>query len=618
MFKEKQIPLIYLLLTAATLVAFWQVNHCDFIDYDDPSYVVRNIHVQNGFTVESIRWAFTTGHAANWHPLTWMSHMLDVQLFGLEPHGHHLTNLLFHIANVLLLFFVFHRMTKALWQSFFVAALFAVHPIHVESVAWVAERKDVLSTFFWMLTLVAYSYYAQSLRPRTYLAVFLFFALGLMSKPMVVTLPFVLLLIDYWPLRRFQQYKPAQAIGPEVGSPVSVKKRKGKSARRKASGSKPAPEPIRHPNELVQEGVGAQGSTGPGNFRSLIIPLLREKIPFFALAALSCVITVIAQQKAGSVASIEGFPPGVRIANAIVSYVAYIGKMLWPDNLAVFYPYPRFLPLWQVMGAFVGLTAISFMVVRNARRFPYLALGWLWFAGTLVPVIGIVQVGNQAMADRYSYIPLIGLFVMAAWGIPEFLSKLRRRKEVLTAFSATTLACFIVVTWTQVGYWRNSIALFDHALKVTGDTDLILQNRGSVFSKLGNYKLAIEDYNKAIEINPRYLEAYTNRGATYVKLGNFEQAILDFGKAAELNPQDADTYYNRGVAYNRLGNYEQAILDYDRAIEINPNFANAYYNRGVSHEKLGDHRRAHEDLETAARLGKGKVNDLPGGRGMHP
>ncbi len=507
MLTKKQIPLIYLLLTAAAIIAFQQVNHCDFINYDDAIYVTENIHIRDGITTQAIRWAFTTGYAANWHPVTWMSHMLDVQLFGLKPRWHHLTNLLFHIANTLLLFFIFHRMTKAPWKSAFVAALFALHPLHVESVAWVAERKDVLSTFFWMLAMVAYIHYVEHRtedgRQRSadgekwtgilrfppsvfrYLAVVIFFALGLMAKPMLVTFPFILLLLDYWPLQRFEQKKPAQEIRREVskqgaGTPASA----GVTSSLRKSEGKRGPlsaDEIKGKSGKKRTGQGMVKEEKPAahtNQWALVRPLLLEKIPLLALAALSCIVTYFAQKKGGAVISFQGIPAGVRIANALVSYIIYIGKTIWPNNLAVFYPHPGVRPLWQVLGAVLFLGAVTFAVIRTAKRFPYLAMGWLWFAGTLVPVIGIVQVGGQAMADRYTYIPLIGLFVMAAWGIPELLKKWRYRKEALFALSALILPCFFIVTWTQVGYWRNSIALFDHTLKVTSHNVLIQRNRG--------------------------------------------------------------------------------------------------------------------------------------------
>jgi tetratricopeptide (TPR) repeat protein len=615
-FREKQIPLIYLLLTVAAIIAFRQVSQCDFINYDDPSYVTDNIHVKSGITLGSIRWAFTTCHAANWHPVTWMSHMLDVQLFGLKPRWHHLTNLLFHIASTLLLFFIFHRMTKAPWKSAFVAALFALHPLHVESVAWVSERKDVLSTFFWMLTMGAYIYYVEHRtvdgRQRTedgekwtgilrspssvfrYSAVLIFFALGLMAKPMLVTLPFVLLLLDYWPLQRFEPKKSAQQFRTELNKFLAVNKRKEKSSRK----------------HTTSRSVKLEEKPADRKYQwALIRPLLREKIPLFALAALSSIVTFIAQQKGGAVKSIEAFPPGVRIANAFVSYIIYIAKTIWPVNLAVFYPHPGSLPLWQVLGAVLLLIAVTISVIRTAKRFPYLTMGWLWFTGTLVPVIGIVQVGNQAMADRYTYIPLIGLFVMAAWGIPELLKKWQPtyppRKEVLFASSGLILSYFFIVTWTQVGYWHNNIALYDHSLKVAGPSDVMLNSRGVAYGKLGNQMQAISDYDRTIEINPKYVEAYANRGIAYGKLGNQMQAISDFDRAIEINPELALAYINRGAAYREIGNLRQAISDFDRAIEMNPELALAYINRGAAYRKLGNQKQAISDYDKVIELNPG-------------
>jgi protein O-mannosyl-transferase len=568
MLTKKHILLIYLLLTAVSITAFWQLNHCDFINYDDPTYVTENIHIRNGVTTEAIRWVCTAGYAANWHPLTWMSHMLDVQLFGLNPRWHHLTNLLFHIANTLLLFFVFHRMTKETWKSAFVAALFALHPLHVQSVAWVSERKDVLSTFFWMLTMGAYIHYVEHPRLKNYLAVLIFFALGLMAKPMLVTLPFVLLLLDYWPLQR---------VGLNFATP---------------------------PNSATAPFLFA-ALHGRTTIRLRVKKLLLEKLPLFAFAALSCIVTYVVQKKGGSVASFEVFPLGIRIANAFVSYIVYIAKMVWPDNLAVFYPHPGLWPLWQVLGAVFFLAAASLIVMRTANRFPYLTVGWLWFLGTIVPVMGIVQVGGQAMADRYTYIPLIGLFIMSAWGIPELLKKWRYRKEALFASSALILACLFVVTWTQVGYWRNSIILYDHALKVTSRNDTIHNNRGDAFCRLGNLRQAIPDFDKAVGINPENADAYYNRGVTYGKLGDNRRAIEDFDRSIEINPKRVEPYYNRGFAYGELGDQGQAIENFSMAIEIAPENADAYNSRGVSYGKLGNYRQAISDYDRTVEIDPG-------------
>jgi len=583
---DHKIPMICIFLIVATVLAFWQVNRCDFVGYDDTKYVTDNSHIQHGLTMKGIRWALTTGHEANWHPLTWISHMLDVQLFGLNPHRHHLTSLLFHIANVLLLFFVLHRMTKALWQSAFVAALFALHPLHVESVAWVAERKDVLSTFFWILTMGAYCSYVERPGPRRYVPVLIFFALGLMAKPMLVTLPFVLLLLDYWPLGRLEK-KAAEKTQTKTGKPIPPDKRIGEYGGKNVA--------------IPQE----EETKGPGDAeyrRASIASLFWEKIPLFVLTILSSVVTYIVQQKGGAVASVEKFPLGVRAENVFVSYITYFGKTIWPNNLSVFYPYDRLPASWQVLGAVVFFVAMTSAVIWAAKRFPYLTVGWLWYAGTLVPVIGLVQVGAQARADRYTYVPLIGLFIMAAWVVPEVLAKWRYRRKVLVALSALTLSYFFVLTWTQVEYWQNSLTLFGHALKVTDNNYIAYYNRGNAYAALGNQERAIEDYERALKINPQYAVVYSNRGSLYFKLGNYKQAIEDYDKAIEINPKLASAYNNRGNTYGALGNYRQAITDYDKAIEIDPKLEEAHYNRGNAYEVLGSQKQAIMDYDKAIEI----------------
>jgi tetratricopeptide (TPR) repeat protein len=582
---KNKILTIYFLLSVAALLAFWKVTSCDFINFDDPEYVTENIHVQHGLTVEGIRWAFTTDHAGNWHPLTWVSLMVDAQLFGLDSRWYHLTNLLFHIANTLLLFFVFNRMTEAPWKSAFVAALFALHPLHVESVAWVAERKDVLSTFFWMLTIVAYIHYVEHPRPGTFLGVFTIFALGLMAKPMLVTLPFVLLLLDYWPLQRFGPKRSAQGLRTGATRPVPVIKRN-----MKLSGKKP-----------VSVAMREQRHGGHKYESTFNRYLLLEKAPLFALTAISCVLTFIAQQRGGGVVSLERIPPLSRIANAFISYAVYVAKAILPANLAVYYPYQSWAP-WQVLGAALLFIAVTSTVISAAGKRRYLAVGWLWYAGTLAPVIGLVQVGAQAWADRYTYIPLIGLFIIVAWGIPDLLGNWRYRKEALILSSTLTLACLFTVTWTQVGYWRNSVTLFGHALNVTNNNYAAYYNRGNAYKALGNSQLAIMDYDKAIAITPNDAWLFNNRAASYDSLGNHRQAISDYDRAIQINPNLAEFYSNRGVAYAAFGNYEQAIVDYDRAIEIDPRIIQAYYNRGLACAALGNYKQAVVDYDRVIRI----------------
>jgi len=582
--------LICLALAILTVIAFWSLKDCGFINLDDDIYVYENASVQSGLNWNSIGQAFSSEltKVGHWHPLTWLSWMLDYQIFGLNSQGFHLINLLFHVMNTILLFLILRRMTKTLWPSAFVAALFAIHPLHVESVAWIAERKDVLSTFFWMLTMGAYSYYVESPGFRRYCFVFLFFALGLMAKPMLVTLPFVLLLLDYWPLRRFQERRPDHKVQTEESKLLTSDKQKKKSKK----------------NDVVtvNERLEVKKQADPEYKWSLIYPLIWEKVPLFVLAILSSIVTYFAAQSAGTVSSVEEIPLIVRIGNAFVSYIAYIVKMIWPSNLAVFYPYPKFLVPWQVLGSVVLMIAITLAVIWRAKRSPYLATGWLWYTGTLVPVIGILQAGAQAMADRYTYIPLIGLFIIVAWGVSDLLKKWHYRKEILLVSSALVILCLSIKTWTQVGYWQNSFTLYDHTLTVTDYNWVVYSNRGAAFGGLGNYGQAIEDLSRAIEIKPSHVKAYYNRGVAYNRLGNYRQAIEDLNKAIESKPSHAEAYNNRGNAYSGLGNYRQAIEDYNKAIENNPAYAEAYNNRASAYNGLGNYKQAIEDYGRAIEI----------------
>ena len=619
--------LICLSLAILTIIAFSPLKDSGFIVYDDEQYITKNVYVQSGLNTDSIRQAFSSDLAkfsGHWHPLTWLSLMLDHSLFGLNPTGYHLVNLLFHVLNTVLLFLVLRRMTRALWPSAFVAALFAIHPLHVESVAWVVERKDVLSTFFWMLTMGAYSYYVQQKTVQRYAFVLLFFVLGLMSKPMLVTLPFVLLLLDFWPLQRFTEARPAPRIpAAEIKPEVSGKKKKSgkKEAEKTVMAVKPA--------EVTKPAV-------PEFKWSLIYPLLLEKVPLFVLAVLSSIVTYLAAHSAGAVHS-KAIPLFVRLGNAIVSYGSYIVKMIVPVNLAVLYPYPGSVIPWQVFGALLLLIAITAAVIWRMKQSPYLATGWLWYLGTLVPVIGIVQAGPQAMADRYTYVSLIGLFIMLAWGIAEVSQKWKYRKEALMAAAALCILCFSILTWKQVGYWHDSFSLFNHALNVTKNNYRVYNMRGVAYADLGNFKQAIEDYGRAIEIEPGYPEAYYNRGKDYTELGNFKkavedytkaiaikpdyamayngrgnayfdlgnqrEAIADYARAIEIKPDYLDAYFNRGNTYVHLGNYQEAIRDYSRAIEIKPDYTGAYKNRGIAYMKSGNNTLAVNDLKTAAKSG---------------
>jgi len=559
--------LICLALAILTLITFWSLKDCRFINLDDNVYVYENAYVQSGLNGKSIGQAFASSElmekSGHWCPLTWLSLMLDYQIFGLNPTGYHLVNLLFHILNTILLFLILHRMTKTLWSSAFVACLFAIHPLHVESVAWITERKDVLSTFFWMLTMGAYSYYVENRGLRRYVLVLLFFVLGLMAKSMLVTLPFVLLLLDYWPLQRFQEIKPDLKVQTEeVNKPAD-----------------------------------------PEYKWSLIYTPLWEKVPLFVLAILSSIVTYIAAQKVGAVQSIEASSLGVRIGNALISYITYIGKMIWPSNLAVFYPYPKLLVSWQVLGSVLLLIAITLVVIWRTKRFPYLVTGWLWYIGTLAPVIGIVRVGVLNMADRYTYIPLIGLFIIVAWCVPDLLKKWNYRKEILLALSALIILCLSIKTWTQVGYWQNSINLFNYALKVTKDNYLVHNNLGLVLFNEGKTEEAIYHYNMAIRIKTDFMLAYFNRGIANFKLGQYQRAIEDFNKAASIIPTYADTYYNKGVTYTYLGQHQLAIENYNAAIRLKPDYATAYNNRAFAYLNQGNKISGCSDAEKACAMG---------------
>ncbi len=456
--------LVCLFLLLSTLAVYWQIRKYEFVSYDDTFYVTNNSFVRSGLSSESLIWALTTGHASNWHPVTWLSHILDVELYGMNPGSHHLTNLLFHIANTLLLFFVLKQMTGVLWQSSFVAALFALHPLHVESVAWVSERKDVLSTFFWMLTILSYIRYLKYHTLAGYLLTLLFFILGLMAKPMLVTLPFVLLLLDYWILNNIKKTEY-------------------------------------HHQTIKTDSYISHFSLLTSHFSLLI-----EKIPFFIFAGASSIITFFVQKNWGAVSSLDACSFHLRASNAFISYISYIGKMFMPYRLAILYPFPDTIPLWKTAGAFLLIISISFIVIRNMRKHPYLIVGWLWYMGTLVPVIGLVQVGIQSMADRYTYIPLIGLFIIIAWGVSEFINKIYnhslkllktpitsiRIKIWLAVLSAGLLSVFMAVTWLQTRYWKDSTVLFEHALSVTTDNKLAHYGLGDVLLSQGRFDEAVQ------------------------------------------------------------------------------------------------------------------------------
>ncbi|MBW2438642.1 MAG: hypothetical protein JRF29_15260, partial [Deltaproteobacteria bacterium] len=456
-------------LIGAVLSVYSGVINFDFILFDDNQYVTGNVQVRTGLTRQGLTWSLFSTHSANWHPLTWLSHMADVEFYGLNAGGHHLTNVLFHIANTLLLFFLLRRMTDTLWRSAIVAALFALHPLHVESVAWVAERKDVLSTFFGLLALISYVRYTERLSRLWYFPALLFFAFGLMAKPMLVTLPFLLLLLDYWPLGRVK-FNSAFCL---------------------------------------------QSS----DHTSSVFSLLFEKIPFFIFAAASCVMTYYAQQSGSAVMTFDMFPLGSRFGNAVFSYVGYISKMFWPAQLAIFYPYPETFALWKVAAAVAMLGAIFIWVTVQIGKRPYLAVGWLWYFGTLVPVIGLVQVGGQAMADRYTYVPLIGLFVMIVWGGSELVDRWQLKRIPAVIATGIVLVVLIFAARNQISYWNNSITVFEHAIEATGSNWVAHHNLGKALNDIGRDTEAFQHYSDALRIKPDAAHVHVNFGSALLAQG---------------------------------------------------------------------------------------------------
>jgi len=541
---------VCLFLAALVFLVYWQVLDYDFVGFDDYKYVAENTEVRAGVTRKGFIWAFTQSHAGNWHPITWLSHMLDCDLFGLNAGRHHLTNLLFHIANTLLLFLVFRKMTGAIWKSGFVAALFALHPLHVESVAWVAERKDVLSTFFWMLTMWAYVRYAVRPKFGRYILVLIFFALGLMSKPMLVTLPFVLLLMDFWPLGRLQ-------------------------------------------------GCQWDGKSSTPAKKGTFFHLILEKAPLFGLTVILSFITLLALAQQGKEQSFDVLPLSAQISNALVSYVMYIGKTIWPKGLAVFYPFPRAIPIWQVVGAGLLLMGLSVVFIRAWKKRPYLAVGWLWFLGTLVPVIGVVQAGNQAMADRYTYIPLIGLFIMCAWGVPDLVKKWHYRKMGFGILTGLVLSTLMVCTWLQVQQWRDGISLFQHALKVTENNYVAHTNLGVLLNNKGRQKEAIEHHYEAIRIDPYFADAHNNLGIALHGQGKTMEGTKHFFEAIQIKPDFADAYHNLGNAMILQRNLKDAEKYFKKAIEIDPYRGDAYYNLGIICLERGEFRDAADRFSEA-------------------
>jgi protein O-mannosyl-transferase len=569
---------ICVLLAAMTAIAFWQVGRHQFVNYDDHCYVTENRQVQAGLTWDGLAWAFfrLNGERTYWHPLTWVSHMMDCQLFGLNPAGHHLVNLLFHMLNVVLVFLVFYRLTKAYWHCAVLAALFALHPLQVDTVAWVAERKNLLSAAFWLLTMWAYAHYVevQSLKSKVqsptpydggarslfhlpssifYLLTLFFFALGLMCKPVLVTLPFVLLLLDYWPLKRFQL----------------------------------------------------------GAFKPTALALARltlEKTPFFLLTGVSCLITIAGHRALGSLDSTSQSPLPLRAANAVVSYARYIGKTLWPTHLSVLYPYPRAWPGWKVALCGLLILGVSALVIRMVRTRPYLFVGWFWFLGVLTPFIGLVQAGEQAMADRFMYLPLLGLLLMIVWSLGELLEPWPARHRWLAAAGALGLGACLVCTSIQLTHWQNSETLFRHAVAVTSGSDTAYAGLGGALFAAGKREEALACYKEAVRLNPRYAEGECSLGALLLTMGRLDEAIQHLNAALKLNPALAIARNDLGTALLDQGKSEEALTCYTEAVRLQPRRPESQFNLGALLLKMGHTGEAVQHLAAAVQYNPSLTN----------
>ena len=549
--KTRSDFIVSLFLVAIILTAYWQLPSHEFLSFDDNEYIIKNPHVHEGINWENIVWTFSKTDFGYWHPLTWMSHMLAFQLFGMNPSMHHLMNLFLHISSTLLLFFILKRMTGALWQSAFVAVVFALHPLNVESVAWISERKNVLSTFFWMLTILTYVCYTEQPNFIRYLLSIFVFVLGLMSKPMLVTLPFVLLLLDYWPLNRFTLFQP-------------------------------------NDNEH-----GFRQSIYSGSRLTLDLRLVLEKIPFLFLSAVCIYLSNLSIQHPGVAISTASVPLKLRIANALVSYVGYIKKMVWPHNLAVYYPYPKIVPLWEVFVAVLFLTCVTFLAFRSITARPYFAIGWLWYIGTLVPGIGLVQAGLwPAMADRFTYVPLIGLFICMTWGGAEIIGRLPYKKAAFIAIPAIIIPILLAMTELQLRHWQNGVTLFTHELSVIPDNGLAHYELGNAFEQQGDLYNAIFHYSKALKINPNYAEAHNNLGYILAQQKHYKEAIGHYKEALRIKPGYSEACNNLGTAFLFQGNEKEAVYQYYKALKINPNYAGAYYNLGKVFENHANIEKA--------------------------
>ena len=546
--------IISIVLIITTVAVFWQVNQFDFVNIDDQYYVIENHNIQSGVTFKGLSWAFNIRSAEFWQPLMWFSFMLDYHFHGLNAGGYHLTNLVLHILSTLLLFWFFCRMTGAVWESAFIAAFFALHPLHVESVAWISERKGALSVFFWMLTICLYVYYTEKPLIKRYLLVLFSFICALMSKSIVITLPVVMILLDYWPLKRFESKKD-----------------------------------------------------------NLLSWQIKEKAPFFILSIVSSIITLFAQYNMS--VQYTSFPLHSRIANVLISFVMYLEKLFYPHYLTFFYPFMNQYPFWQIIAAAIIILFISIVVIVMARKLPYLLVGWFWYVITITPVIGIIQISSQAMADRYIYLPSIGISIMLAWGVPLLFQSENTRKKILFTAAITFLATLALITWKQCGFWKNSVELLNHALYVRNDVYVVHDCLGLALFAEGKSEEAINHFNQALLLKSDYANSYYNRGVVYSTSGQYEKSVQDFNETIHLKPDYIPAYYNRAIVYSKIGQYQLAIKDYSKIISLEPDYAGAYNNRGAVYLNMGNNKLGCRDAQKACERGVCKILKIARSKG---
>jgi tetratricopeptide (TPR) repeat protein len=527
---------IILFLTIAVLAIYWQVDGHQFINYDDEDYILTNSRLQLGFTVENIHWLLTSSYASNWHPITWFSHILDVKLFGINPAGHHFVNVALHTINSILLFLFLRRFTGSIWRSAAVAVLFAIHPLNVESVAWIAERKNVLSSTFWIITLYLYAKFTERKSIRFYILAIFAFTLGLMSKQMLVSIPFVLLLLDYWPLQRISGKPPKYLRSSE--------------------------------------------------FKWLLL----EKVPFLFLAVAASGIALISQQNA--MTPLLASTMAERLANASISYFQYIRKIFWPSDLALFYPFPESIHIREAIISALLLLIVTTTVLKFRRNYPYLFAGWFWYLITLIPVIGIVRIGLQSMADRYAYIPSIGIFIIIVWLISDFTSNIPRRSLILWGVSAILFLLLSVSAWLQTSYWKDSMTLFTHTLTVTERNYVALCTIGRVFERGGKPDEALQKFDEAIEIAPWYEYAQTHRDLIMANRGKVDAAVFKYNEVILQNPTAVKGHINLGIIMGLQGNLEEAVKNFRIALDFDPRSAAANYNLGLTLYRLGKNDEA--------------------------